>query len=677
MRFLSILLAAVLPLAPSLCLAAGPGSVKAFDTANLDTTCKPCEDFDKFANGGWKAKNAIPAEYPAWGSFEILHERNLEALHQILERAAKVTNSPKGSNEQKIGDFYFSVLNTQLSDTEGVRPLAPFFARIAAIKDVAGLQDTIAHLHTYSVGAVFDTESGADLKNSKQTIAYVSQGGLGLPDRDYYLKNDDKSKGVRDAYLNHVARMFELTGDEAAKAAAGAKTVMAIETRLAGASLTNVELRDPDASYHMMGPEERAKLAPNIAWDRYLSQVGISDSRIDVAHPKFFQEVDKMLGDVSLDDWKTYLRWWLVHSLAGTLSTQIADENFNFNGRILTGAEKRPPQWKQAVRATDASLGEILGQVYVKEHFTPAAKQRMLELVRNLKVVLREDLVGLEWMGDATRKQALAKLDSFADKIGYPDKWQDYTLLEVDRGPYVLNALRARLFAFKYQIGKVGKPVDRAEWGMTPPTVNAGYNPLNNDITFPAGILQPPFFNPDADDAINYGGIGAVIGHEMTHGFDDQGSRFDAEGNLKNWWSEADLKNFKTRAKCIEDQFSAYTIQDNIHLNGQLVAGESIADLGGLKIAYAAFLKSLEGKPRPKDIDGFTPEQRFFLGYAQVWAANHRPEFERLMVNTNVHPLEKFRLNGTVANMPEFQRAFNCKPGDPMVRAAEARCEIW
>lgn len=685
MRFLSLSLAAALSLSPTIALAASgggktgadqPKAVPGFDVANLDRTCKPCEDFNKYANGGWVAKNPVPAEYPSWGTFAALRDRSLNDLHSILEDAAKNTKAAKGSSEQKIGDYYYSVMDMKTRNDVGVKVLAPWFKQIDSIKDQQSLQKTIAWLQTYNVDAAFGVGAIPDFKNASMNIAIVGQGGLGLPDRDYYFKDDEKSKSIREEYVKHVARMFELMGEKPDKAAADAKTVMTMETRLAGASLTNVELRDPSKSYNIMTPEERKALMPNFDWDLYLETVGQKGlGTMNVAHPKFFTEFNAMLADTPIDQWQTYLRWHVIDAAAGTLSEAFEDENFNFGGKFLAGTKEQSPLWKRAVRAVSGSLGDPLGQVYVAKYFPPESKRRMEALVNNLKAALRDDINTLEWMSPETRKQALAKLDSFTARIGYTDKWKDYSKLDVDRGPYALNAMRARHFAFMQDIEKVNQPVDKAEWGYPPQTVNASYNPFSNTLTFPAGILQPPFFNPNADDAVNYGAIGAVIGHEMTHGFDDQGSQFDADGNLRNWWTEDDKKNFDARAKCVESQFDGYMLEDGTHLKGKLVNGEAIADLGGLKIAWAAYQKSLEGKPKPESIDGFTPEQRFFLGYAQVWAATATPQFELLQTNTNEHPLPRFRLNGTLSNMPEFRKAFGCQAGDKMVRADE--CAIW
>jgi putative endopeptidase len=688
MRVVIVSLAALFAFGPSTAVASGnghaaptppTGSVKAFDISNLDTTCKPCDDFNKYANGGWVSRNPIPGEYPSWSTGAMLRDRTLDQLHGILEKASK-SGAAKGSVDQKVGDYYFSVMNTALSDSEGVKPIAGELARIESIRDAEGLRGAIVRIHQLNVDAVFGVGAFPDFKKSDINIGFVGQGGLGLPERDYYFKDDEKSRQIREAYLRHVAKTFELAGDGSSAAAANAKAVLALETRFAGASLTNVELRDPNTSYRPMTAEERKALTPHFAWEKYFTELGypsLAAATVNMAHPKFLAEFDKMIGEVPLADWKTYLRWRLVDEFSATLSTAFVDENFEFNERVLKGATEQSPRWKIAVRATDGAMGDLVGQAYVREYFSPESKVRVRTMVRNLAAALRESIMKLDWIEDVTRKQALAKLDAFVDRIGYPDKWKDYSNLSVDRGPYASNALRVREFAFRQQMNKAGKSVDLTEWNMSAPTVNASYNPFRNFITFPAGILQPPFFNPEADDAINYGAIGAVIGHEMTHGFDDSGARFDAQGNLKNWWSEKDLQNFEGRAKCVVDQFDAFTIGDGTHLKGKLVSGESIADLGGLLIAYRAYMKSIEGKPRPANVDGFTPEQRFFLGYAQVWAAHAKPQFERFYTETNEHPLPRFRLNGTLVNMPEFRQAFGCKAGDGMVKADAQRCEIW
>jgi putative endopeptidase len=675
-RLLALSLVAA-ALAPSAALAADGSTAPAgIDVTFLDRGVRPCDDFFRFANGGWIAKNPIPQESPSWGTAGIIRERTSEQLRTILEAAAK-SQSPKGSNEQKIGDFYFSALDAKSRDAAGVAPLAPWLERIEAAKDARDLQDVWAYLATYNVDSPFGIGSAPDFKKSSQEIASVGQGGYSLPDRDYYLKEDEKSKSIRDAYLAHVAKTFELAGESAERAAADAAIVMKIETRLAAAALSRIERRDPNASYHVMSPEERAALTPRFDWDRYLSNVGLAKgAALNVAHPKFFKEVDAMLADVPVGEWKAYLRWRLLDFLAPMLSTAFEQEDFEFNGRVLNGANALQAPWKRAVSATSARLGDAVGEVYVRRFFPPEAKRRIEQLVANLKAALRDDIRTLDWMSEPTRQQALAKLDALVYKVGFPEKWRDYSRLEVDRRSYALNTLRAQHWAFVTDLEKAGKPVDRAEWRATPQLVNAGYFPLANEIVFPAAILQAPLFDPSADDAVNYGAIGAVIGHEMTHGFDDQGARFDADGNLRLWWTPDDYMKFQARTKCVEDQFSAYALEDGTHVKGALVKGEAIADLGGLKIAWLAYRKSLEGKPRPKEIDGFTPEQRFFLGFGQAWKNNATPQYELLQTNTDPHPLPRFRLNGTVANMPEFFEAFGCGDTGRLVRG-EGRCTIW
>jgi putative endopeptidase len=647
------------------------------DLTILDRTCKPCEDFFHYANGEWLKKNPVPAAYPTWGRFNELAERNREQLHGILESASANVKALPGSNEQKIGDFYASCMDEKDVNAAGAKPLDPEFNRIGAISGAMDLQAEVARLQGMGVGALFEFGSTQDAKNSSEVIGGADQGGLGLPDRDYYTKTDDRSKDVRRQYQEHVAKMFELVGDDAAKAATEAKTVLDLETKLAEASLTNVERRDPEKTYHKMSRAELRTLTPSWSWDSYFQEIGYANiDSVDVSAPKFFETVNQELKEAPVDSWKVYLRWHLVNTAAPWLSQPFVDEDFNFKGRVLQGTKELLPRWKRCVTATDRKLGEALGQIYVEKYFPPKAKARALEMVNHLIAALQDDLQTLAWMGPATRQQALAKLATFTRKIGYPDKWRDYSAYQVDRGSYATNQMRGAQFAFKRDLNKIGKPVDRTEWDMTPPTVNAYYNAELNEIVFPAGILQPPFFDPDADDASNYGGMGAVIGHEMTHGFDDEGRKFDAKGNLRDWWTPEDEKNFNERAECVKKQFESYTVQDEIHEKGDLVLGESIADLGGLNLAFRALQKELAGKKQPL-IGGFAPEQRFFLSYTQIWAANDRPEYERLMVNTNPHPLARLRAIASPSNMPAFAEAFSCKEGDPMVRPSAIRCQIW
>lgn len=648
------------------------------DPATFDQNTAACTDFYQYVNAGWLAANPIPPAFPSWSLGNILNERNRDLLHDVLEAAAKNTAAAKGSNERKVGDYYASCMDEAKVEADALKPLAPELQLIAKIKDQKTLQKEIAHLHFIGINALFVDGSNQDFKNSAEVTAGVFQGGLGLPERDYYTKTDGRSRTIREQYLKHVAKMLELMGDDAGKAASGAHTIMALETKFAEPSLTRVELRDPQKLYHRMTLAQLHELAPHFDWPAFFKGIGLKHKTdVNVGTPDFFKTMDQQLTSVPLADWQTYLRWHLINHTAATLSSAIVDEDFNFKGRTLQGAREKLPRWKRCVSATSGALGEALGEVYVKKVFPPAAKARAQELIRNLRAALKSDISTLGWMGDATRKQALIKLDAILEKIGYPDKWIDYAELHIDRGPYVVNSLRSSQFGERRDLSKIGKPVDRAEWGLPPQTVNAGYRPQTNEIVFPAGILQSPLFDLTADDALNYGGMGAIIGHEMTHGFDDQGRQFDAKGNLADWWTETDMKAFKERAQCIIDQFSGFEVEKGLYEKGELVVGESIADLGGLTIAYAAFQKSMAGKPRPPDIDGFSPEQRFFLAYAHNWATNMRPEYARFLVNQDPHPLSKFRANGPLSNMPQFAQAFRCKAGDPMVRPENKRCQIW
>jgi putative endopeptidase len=646
-----------------------------FDTANLDRSCKPCDDFFEFAMGGWMKANPIPPQYPRWGSFTVLLDKNQQNLRGILEASA-AANAAAGSNERKIGDFYASCMDSAAIDAAGAKPIEGELARIAAVKNAADFQAEVARLQESGIGVMFRFGSRQDAKDSSQVIATANQGGLGLPERDYYLRDDEKSKTLRQEYVKHATAIFELLGDPAEKAGTEAAGVMALETSLAKGSMSNVEVRDPNKTYHKMTVAEMQALTPDFSWTSYFAAVGHSGlSELNVGQPDFFKALNAQLTAASLEDWKTYLRWRLADITAPGLSEKFVTEDFEFHDKALRGTKEILPRWKRCVQATDRNLGEALGEVYVQKYFPPEAKAHALEMVHNLIAALHDDLQTLPWMGADTRKQALAKLTAFGVKIGYPDKWRDYSALKIERTSYMQNELNGAKFEFQRQLNKIGKPVDRTEWGMTPPTVNAYNRSSMNEIVFPAGILQPPFYDPKADDGVNYGGMGAVIGHEITHGFDDQGSKFDSQGNLKDWWTADDLKNFHERSQCVSDQFDGYVVDGELHENGKLVLGESIADLGGLAISYAAYEKSLQGKPRPADKDGFTAEQRFFLGWAQVWGANERLEYMRLQTNTDPHPLAKFRGDGPLSNMAEFAKAFGCKKGDAMVR--EKVCKIW
>ncbi|MEP6937814.1 MAG: M13 family metallopeptidase [Chthoniobacterales bacterium] len=646
------------------------------DRNNMDLSVKPQDDFYSYANGGWMKRNPVPPEFARWGAGNELQERNNDALHRIAEKAAAETPQP-GSDLQKVGDFYASGMDEKAIDEARTKPIADEFTRIDAMKDRADVLKEIAHLHLYGIGAFFGFGSAPDDKNSTMVISQAEQGGLGMPDRDYYTKEDDASKKLRQQYIEHVAKMLMLLGDPIDKAQASAQRILAFETSLAVPSMTLVQMRDPQAIYHKMKPGDLQALTPDWNWADYFREMGLAEpGDINVQQPEFFKAAGKVFAQTSLDDWRIYLRWHLINATASELSHDFVDEDFRFNDTVLTGTEKLKPRWKRVVGATDDAIGEVLGKLYVTENFPPEAKARALELVNNLKAALADRIKTLEWMDEPTKQEALKKLAAFTVKIGYPDKWRDYSALRIDHGPYVLNSARAATFEVNRQLKKIGKPADRSEWGMTPPTVNAYYNPSFNEIVFPAGILQPPFFNAKADDAVNYGAIGAVIGHEMTHGFDDEGRQYDATGNLRDWWTPQSAQKFNERSKGIVAQYAAYEPLPGLHINGELTQGENIADLGGVKIAYAALQKALAGKPREK-IDGFTPEQRFFLAYAQAWRSNQRDESLKLQLNTNPHSPSRFRGNGPIANLPEFQKAFGLPDDCAMVRPADQRVNIW
>ena len=673
MKATSTFLAALTAAALSHAALAAP-DIHGINPADMDPSVAACQDFNIYGNGGWLKANPIPADQSYWGSFTILEEQNRESLHKVLEKVSKASNAA-GSDDQKIGDYYATCMDEAAVEAQGIAPLKAELAAIDKIASVAALQAEIARLQLIGVDAVFQFGSDQDRRDASEVIVGAYQGGLGLPDRDYYTKTDDESKKTRDQYLAHMTKMFTLAGADAATAAADAKAVMAFETRLAEASMTNVERRDPDKTYNRKTLAELAALTPNFSWTAYLKDLGTPPvGAVNVGMPVYFQAFNKELTATPLPVWKTYLRWHLIHAAAPSLSKKFVDEDFDFYGKTLQGTPENEVRWKRCVSSTDNAIGFALGKAYVRDYFPPEAKARADAMVKNLIAALRADLTTLPWMGEATRKAALAKLDAFDPKIGYPDKWRDYSALKIDRGPYVLNLQRANEFEFKRDLTKVGKPVDKTEWGMTPPTVNAYYNPQKNEIVFPAGILQPPFFDAKADDAVNYGAMGAVIGHEMTHGFDDQGRKFDAQGNMREWWTPEDLKNYNERAKCVEDQYDSY-VYDGQHVTGKLVLGEAIADLGGLGIAYRAYQSTLAGKPAPAPIDNLSGDQRFYLAWARVWAANIRPELSKLLMNTNPHPLSQFRAIGPPSTLPAFAKAFGCKPGDPMVR--KDLCQIW
>lgn len=649
---------------------------KGFDVNRMDKSVEACTDFFQYSNGTWIKNTKIPGSQSRWGSFNILAENNRQILKEVLEKAAARADAEKGSDTQLTGDFYSSCMNEEAIERAGIKPVMPYLNEIQKIKTKRDLKRSIAKMHNLGVPVLFGFGGGTDLKNSKMVIANAGQGGLSMPSKDYYVDGTPQFQKHRDKFREYVMKMFMHMGDSEQKARDKAFIIMRIQMRLAYASLRRVELRNPDNRYKKVSVEEANKITPDFSWTDYMNDRGIMGvSEFNIGQPKFFKEMNKILNDFSIREWKTYLRWMTINSAAPALSKKFADENFNFYSRYLRGTKEQRPRWQRCVQATDGSLGEALGQEYVKKAFKPESKKRMNEMIDNLFAAMRERLDQLEWMSDETKVQALAKLSTFRRKIGYPDKLRGYKGLEVSRNSYLENQVRSGKFQIQRNLADIGKPVDRSRWAMTPPTVNAYYHPLLNEIVFPAGILQPPFFNAEADDAINYGSIGGVIGHEIIHGFDDQGSRFDADGNLKMWWTPEDRKKFEDRASCVVKQFSSYEVQPKIFMDGKLTLGENIGDFGGLTIAYEAFKKSLEGKPRPADIDGFTPEQRFFLGWAQVWAIKATPEFEKWQVTNDPHALARWRVNGPMSNMPQFAKAFGCKQSDEMVR--KDICKIW
>lgn len=639
----------------------------------LDKNVAPSEDFYTYANGNWQKNNPIPPEYASWGSFNLVNDKVQEIIHQMLIKAAEATNAKPGSIEQKVGDFYFSGMDEQSINKAGITPLLPEFAKIDSIKSLSDLQNVIVHLHQIGVDALFGFGSMQDFKDSTQMIGALVQSGLGLPDRDYYLNKDPKFEQIRTAYIAHIGKMFELLGDQPDKAKQQAKTVLNIETMLAQISMSQVEQRDPNAIYHIKTVSELDKTLPNFSWSQYLKARNQPLKQINAAMPDFFKGMDGLLKTVSIEDWKAYLRWHLIDAFAPYLSKPFVDQNFKMIS-ALTGTEKILPRWKRVVNTENAALGFAIGKMYVDKHFSAQSREEVLDIMRNIRAVLREDLNTLSWMTPPTRKAALKKLELMEERIGYPEKWWDYSSLKIDRGPYVLNVIRANQFLINRDLNKINKPIDRSEWGMTPQTINAYYDPSMNNLNMPAGILQPPFFDPNAPAAVNYGSVGFVMGHEMTHGFDDQGAKFDGQGNLKNWWTPDDLAKFNKATQCIVDQFSQYAVAGNMKVQGKLVVGEATADLGGILLAYKAFHRSKEFK-NAKTIDGMTPDQQFFLGTAHVWAMNIRPEQLRNQVTTDPHPPAKFRVNGSLVNIPQFQAAFNIPDQTPMANLK--RCIIW
>ncbi|HEY3350976.1 MAG TPA: M13 family metallopeptidase [Thermoanaerobaculia bacterium] len=657
---------------------AAPAKPKAIDPADFDASAKPCEDFYQFANGAWLAAHPIPADRSSYGGFEQLRDRNREVVKKILDETSGKADWPKGTPQQKVSDFYATGMDAAAREKAGAAPLAPSFATIAKLKSADDLPAVLAELHLTGANAGFGFRVAPDARDSTRTIGVFSQGGLGLPDRDYYLKDDAKSKDLREAYRAHVAKVLELVGDAPETARAGADVVLAIETQLAKVSITRVENRDPQKTYNKKTLAALNAEAPGFDFAKFLADMGASAStEVNVRQPGFFVGFAAYARSIPPADWRTYLRWHAARAAAPFLSKAFQDEDFAFSGKKLNGTPEQEPTWRRVQAATDMALGEAVGPIYVARAFSPKAKERMRVLVENMRAALKERIEALPWMGAETKAQAQRKLAAFNVKIGYPDVWKDYSALTISRDvPFAENVRRARVFETKRNLAKLGKPIDRKEWNMTPPTVNAYYNASLNEIVFPAGILQPPFFYEDADDAVNYGGIGVVIGHEMSHGFDDSGSQYDADGNLKNWWTAEDRKAYDARTALIVKQFDAYKPLPDQAINGKLTLGENIGDLGGIKVAYAAMQKAYAGKSKEK-IDGFTPEQRFFLSYATIWRSQYRDEAMRVQLNTNPHSPGKWRALGPPSNLPEFYDAFGCADGTPMRRAEADRPSIW
>ncbi len=666
---------------------ATPQAPVSFDAAAMDLTANPCQDFYQYACGGWRVSHPLPADKARYGRFDELREYNRFLLRSILEDASKP--GEHSANEKKVGAFYTACMDEKTVDAKGLEPIEPWLDKVSAIGSKRQLLDLLAKMDASGLPSVFSFGSGADLHNSTMNIAHVDQGGLTLADRDYYLKQDAKMVEVRGKYKEHIQRMLALAGETPEQAAGDATTILALETKIAEASMDRVRRRDPKNTDHKMTVAELEKLAPEVDFPRYFQRVGSSKlSTLNVGNPEFFQKLNALLVSEPIENWKTYLRWRIVKSSAPLLSKPFVDENFEFQGKYLSGQKELEARWKRCVSLTDANLGEALGPLYVDKAFPKEAKERMDVLVAAVEKSMGKDIQSLDWMSPATKQAAEEKLAKVSNKIGYPAKWKDYSSVVIKANDFVGNVLAARIFEEKRDLAKIGKPVDKGEWEMTPPTVNAYYDQSENNINFPAGILQPPFFSAKVDEPVNYGGIGVVIGHELTHGFDDQGRKFDADGNFTNWWSPKDAEEFERRAQCVVDEYSSFvSVKDDkgeVHLNGKLTLGENTADNGGLKLSYmsmssqSAASQSAANQPGEKTgapIDGFTPAQRFFIGFAQVWCENVSPQRARELALVDPHSPGKFRVIGTVQNSPEFPKAFGCKTGDAMV--PKEACHVW
>ena len=646
------------------------------DLASMDKTADPCVDFYQYTCGGWKKNNPIPPDQAAWSVYGKLHQDNLRFLWGILDDLSKKTTG-RTPNQQKIGDFFGACMDEPAIEKLGPAPLKPELAQIEALKSKKQLAALLAHEHLNNAtrGLMFNFGSDQDFANSSSVIGFATAGGLGLPDRDYYIKTDPKSQEIRRKYLIHVQKTLELAGDKPPVAQNEAATIMRIETALAKASLTRVQRRDPHNLFHKMDRKQLQALTPDFNWNTYLKDVSLpAVNTFNVTEPAFYKEVNRQIESNSLADLKTYLRWHVASANAPYLSSKFVEENFDFNLRTLRGVQQIQPRWKRCVGLVDRLLGEALGQEFVNRAFSPDMKKRTVEMTQQIENAMQQDIEQLTWMSPETKKQALLKLHSVVNKVGYPEKWRDYSSVVIRPNDFLGNVQRAAAFESHRDLNKIGKPLDRGEWGMTPPTVNAYYNPQMNDINFPAGVLEPPLYDIKEDDAPNYGNTGSTIGHELTHGFDDEGRQFDAKGNLLDWWTKADAEQFTQRAQCVVDQYAKYVVVDDIKINSKLTEGEDVADLGGTILAYAAWKQATKGE-HLTDRDGFTPDQRFFIGFAQWACENNRPENERVNAITDPHSPGKYRINGVVVNMPEFQQAFGCKAGQPMVK--ENRCRVW
>jgi putative endopeptidase len=650
---------------------------KLLDPANIDTTVHPGDNFFQYANGAWLKANPIPKSKTRWGSFNELQENNYAALHSLLDSSAAITNAPAGSLVQKVGDFYRTGMDSNAINKAGITPLNDVMARIDAIKDANGVLSEVYLEHTQGLGQVFGFGVSPDDKNVTKEICQFGQGGLGMPGKEYYYDNDERTVKVRDAYKEYIVKMLQLTGVDSVAAKKDGAEIFKLELALAGASMTRVESRDPYKLYNKFNLAGADALTPGIDWKTMLAGLKVNgEDSVIIGMPKFFTELSKQLKATPIDTWKKYMKFHVVNSMAPFLSSAFDSTHFGFYGKAMSGQEEQELRWKRVMQVVDGSIGELLGQMYVDKNFKPEAKKRMLELVNNLQQTYADRIQKLDWMSDETKKKAIVKLNSFVKKIGYPDKWKDYSALTIVNNDYVKNIMAASAWEYNYDLSKLGKPVDRSVWGMTPPTVNAYYNPAFNEIVFPAGILQYPFFSDGADDAVNYGGIGGVIGHEMTHGFDDQGRLYNAEGNLSNWWTSADSANFTAKANVVVDQFDKIVVIDTSHANGSLTEGENLADLGGLSISYEAFKKTKQGQGNEK-IDGFTPDQRFFLSWAQVWRANTRPQELAKRLKTDPHSPSELRCNVPVSNIDAWYKAFDVKPTDKLFRPVNERAKVW